>query len=63
MSLRVSLVGGVVSFTAVILLSLLSLDMEGAQGFFMQELSVPQVEVAPVGDDSTENPCTKEIHR
>ena len=37
-SRRISLVGGVFSFMAVIVLSLLSLDMEVPEGSFMQEV-------------------------
>ena len=63
MTPRASFVGGIISFTAVILLSVLSLDMVEGVGFFMQGVIPSKVEAPEVPEDSTEIPCVEEVHR
>lgn len=45
MSERVSLIGGIITFVMVVVLSLLCLDMEGDQGLFMCEPTGSEVNV------------------
>ncbi len=66
MTRKASMVGGTVSFLAVAVLSVLSLDMVEGEGFFMQglvplEVSAPEPEVdsPKMVGDSTETPSTE----
>lgn len=52
MTQRASLVGGLISFLAVIVLSLFSLDMVEGGWFFMQEMESAVVGPPPDGGDS-----------
>lgn len=61
MNQKTSLIGGTISFAAVLLLSFLSLDMVEGEGFFMQglmplDVSAPEVDVElpNVEGDSTD---------
>lgn len=49
-SRKISLVGGVVSLMAVIVLSFLSLDMEVPESSFMQEVDSVEAMVHPEGE-------------
>ncbi len=68
MSLRTSVVCGTITFLAVAVLSLASLDMAGGEGFFMQgtiplEASTPNADADPVAveGDSAESPSTEHL--
>ena len=63
MTQKTSFVGGVISFAAVILLSILSLDTVEEGGFFMQEVFSSQVDAPPSEGDSIDGSCIEEILR
>jgi hypothetical protein len=60
MSDRKSLIGGSIAFTAVIILSILSLDVGKGGGSFMLELVPLEVEVPSPGEDTTESPSKRD---
>jgi len=70
MSQRMSMIGGIISFTAVVALSILSLDRVGGDGFFLMGLVTPEVEapvvetpcsVVPAAEASEAEPSTDEV--
>ena len=70
MTRKASMVGGTISFLAVAVLSLLSLDMVEGGGFFMEglvplEVRSPETDVdsSAVKGDSTETPSAEKNRR